>query len=178
MSVLARSLTDGHFTETSSLQRATEDTLIEFIPQPNTLPTLQKNAHLQFLIRNLLQGFPPKYTSQDASQPWLMFWTIQAFSVLQVALDPANKQKWVSFVLDRNLIYFYCTFVNRIIDTVMAWQHPEGGFGGGPGQAAHLLPTYASVCALAIAGRPGPAGGWDQIDRWAAQLVFGMIRNL
>jgi len=50
----------------------------------------------------------------------------------------------------------------------MAWQHPEGGFGGGPGQAAHLLPTYASVCALAIVGRPGPGGGLDQIDRWVS----------
>lgn len=47
----------------------------------------------------------------------------------------------------------------------MTWQHPEGGFGGGPGQAAHLLATYASVCTLAIAGSPGPDGGWDQIDR-------------
>jgi len=56
-------------------------------------------------------------------------------------------------------------FGGRIINTVMAWQHPEGGFGGGPGQAAHLLTTYASVCTLAVAGQPGPGGGWDQIDR-------------
>jgi protein farnesyltransferase subunit beta len=48
----------------------------------------------------------------------------------------------------------------------MTWQHPDGGFGGGPGQAAHLLPTYAAVCTLANAGRPGPKGGWDQIDRY------------
>lgn len=54
----------------------------------------------------------------------------------------------------------------RAIDTILAAQHPEGGFGGGPHQAAHLLPTYASVCALAIVGRPGPGGGWDQIDRY------------
>lgn len=47
----------------------------------------------------------------------------------------------------------------------MTCQHPDGGFGGGPGQAAQLLPTYGSVCTLAIAGRPGPGGGWDQIDR-------------
>ena len=56
--------------------------------------------------------------------------------------------------------------VGRAIDTIMAWQHPDGGFGGGPKQAAHLLPTYAAVCSLAIVGRPGPGGGWDQIDRW------------
>lgn len=54
----------------------------------------------------------------------------------------------------------------RAIDTIMTWQHPDGGFGGGPGQAPHLLSTYAAVCALAIVGRPGPRGGWDQIDRW------------
>lgn len=52
-----------------------------------------------------------------------------------------------------------------MIDKVMTWQHPDGGFGGGPGQAAQLLPTYGSICTLAIAGRPGPGGGWDQIDR-------------
>jgi protein farnesyltransferase subunit beta len=52
------------------------------------------------------------------------------------------------------------------IDTIIANQHPNGGFGGGPGQIAHLLPTYASVCSLAIVGRPGDKGGWDQINRF------------
>lgn len=57
---------------------------------------------------------------------------------------------------------------DRAIDTVLATQHPDGGFGGGPGQLAHLLPTYAAVAALAIAGQPGPGGGWDDIDRYVA----------
>lgn len=52
----------------------------------------------------------------------------------------------------------------------MALQHPFGGFAGGPGQFPHLLPTYASVCALAIAGHPGENGGWDQIDRCVPSL--------
>lgn len=47
----------------------------------------------------------------------------------------------------------------------MRYQHPDGGFGGGPHQNAHLLATYASVCSLAIVGSPGEQGGWDQIDR-------------
>ena len=47
----------------------------------------------------------------------------------------------------------------------MTCQHQDGGFGGGPGQVAQLLPTYGAVCTLAIVGRPGPGGGWDQIDR-------------
>jgi protein farnesyltransferase subunit beta len=31
-------------------------------------------------------------------------------------------------------------------------QHPEGGYGGGPGQLAHLAPTYAAVSALLTLG--------------------------
>ncbi|KAF7972312.1 hypothetical protein HWV62_5133 [Athelia sp. TMB] len=158
---LARSPTDGFHTDTSNLQTATEDVISSHIPSdPAAPPTLHKNAHLQFLVRNLSQGFPSKYTSQDASQPWLMFWTVQSFSVLQVALDPRNKQN-----------------VERIIDTVMAWQHPDGGFGGGPGQAPHLLPTYAAVCALANVGRPGPGGGWDQIDREKIYAFFLSLKQ-
>ena len=53
----------------------------------------------------------------------------------------------------------------RAINTIMKFQHPDGGFGGGPQQFPHLLATYAAVSALAIVGRPGPDGGWDQIDR-------------
>ena len=87
---------DGFPTSTSRTQAETEAVLLEHIPDPSSphaKPTLQKNAHMQFLVRNLVQGFPTRYTSQDASQPWLLFWTLQAFSVLQVALDPGNKQK-------------------------------------------------------------------------------------
>jgi protein farnesyltransferase subunit beta len=158
---------DSYKTPTSALLAETEDILLRHLPvDPINPPVLQRNSHLQFLVRNLTQGFPARYTSQDASQPWLMYWTLQGFSTLQVALDPGNKQKCVLFccsVTGKWLNGFHC----RVIDTVMTWQHPDGGFGGGPGQAAHLLPTYASVCSLAIAGRPGLGGGWDQIDRLA-----------
>ncbi|KAF7313263.1 Protein farnesyltransferase subunit beta [Mycena kentingensis (nom. inval.)] len=118
---------------------------------------LDKKAHMNFLIRNLVQGFPARYTSQDASQPWLIFWTLQSFSILQVGLDPGNKQ--------------------RAIDMLMACQHPGGGFGGGPKQAAHLLPTYAAVCALAIVGRAGDGGGWDQINRTKMYEFFMSLKQ-
>ena len=90
--------TDGFPTSTSRSQAETETVLLEHLPDPaasTAAPVLQKNAHMQFLIRNLVQGFPTRYISQDASQPWLLFWTLQAFSVLQVALDPGNKQRCV-----------------------------------------------------------------------------------
>lgn len=39
-------------------------------------------------------------------------------------------------------------------------QHPEGGFGGGPYQLAHLAPTYAAVAALVtLGGEDALSGG-------------------
>ncbi|KZV63174.1 terpenoid cyclases/Protein prenyltransferase [Peniophora sp. CONT] len=155
MGVPKHTTDDDYPSKTSFQQRETEDVLQSNLT-PGT-PTLDKNSHLQFLVRNFVQGFPARYSSQDASQPWLMFWTLQSFSTLQVGIDPTNKQ--------------------RAIDTIMRWQHPDGGFGGGPGQAAHLLPTYASVCSLAIVGRPGPGGGWDQIDKEKLYKFFMSLKQ-
>ncbi|KAJ7074535.1 terpenoid cyclases/protein prenyltransferase alpha-alpha toroid [Mycena amicta] len=144
-------------TLTSTTQAETEKVLLAHVPNDDKPPTLEKKLHMQFLIRSIVQGFPARYTSQDASQPWLVFWTLQAFSILQVGLDPETKQK--------------------AIDTILECQHPEGGFGGGPKQAAHLLPTYAAVCALAIVGRPGQGGGWDDVDRKKLYQFFMSLKQ-
>jgi len=94
---LRPSPTDGYTTITSLFQAETETVLQEYIPDASFTPKplLEKRPHMQFLIRNLVQGFPTRYTSQDASQPWLLFWTLQSFSILQVGLDPGNKQRFV-----------------------------------------------------------------------------------
>ncbi|KAG2002264.1 farnesyltransferase subunit beta [Coprinopsis cinerea AmutBmut pab1-1] len=167
MALLKLTPTDKYETATSRLQHDTEEELLKHLPshpenkdaskdaKPSTV--LQKQKHMQFLIRNLMGGFGSRYVSQDASQPWLLFWTLQSFSCLGVVLDPGNKQ--------------------RVIDKVMRWQHPDGGFGGGPGQAAHLLTTYASVCILSMVGRPGPGGGWDDIDRKKVYEFFMSLKQ-
>ena len=87
--------TDRYPTETSSLQADTEDILQAHYVPPDSAGgrVLNKKSHLEFLVRNLVQGFPARYISQDASQPWLMFWTLQSLSALQVAIDPDNKQR-------------------------------------------------------------------------------------
>lgn len=92
-----RTPVDRYPTATSDLQHDTEDILASVGLSASAIspdPTLNKNTHIQFLVRNLIQGFPLRYTSQDASQPWLMFWTLQSFSVLQVGIDPSNKQRY------------------------------------------------------------------------------------
>ena len=157
---------DSYPTPTSTLQASTERILKSHLPI-NTSEAdyeLKKNTHVQFIARVMLQGFPSKYISQDASQPWLMFWILESFSILQVGLDPGNKQR--SARSSSHPTGSTNLRKRRAIDTVLACQHPDGGFGGGPAQSAHLLPTYAAVCALAITGRPGPGGGWDEIDRY------------
>jgi len=91
-----RSSDDQYLTETSDLQAETESILLKHIPlDPESPPPLQRQQHLQFLVRNLAQGFPSRYISQDASQPWLLYWTLQSFSVMGVVLDPNNKQRCV-----------------------------------------------------------------------------------
>ena len=86
---------DSYPTPTSILQASTERILASHLPS-NTAEAdyeLKKNTHVQFIARVMLQGFPSKYISQDASQPWLMFWLLESFSILQVGLDPGNKQR-------------------------------------------------------------------------------------
>lgn len=87
---------DGYPTLTSTEQRQLETILSPHRPPPNVpKPTLQKNLHLQWLIRNFSQGFPERFIGQDASQPWLFFWTLQGFYYFGAELDPQNKQRFV-----------------------------------------------------------------------------------
>ena len=86
---------DSYQTPTSILQESTERILASYVPTDASEVDheLKKNAHIQFVARAMLQGFPSKYISQDASQPWLMFWILESFSIMQVGLDPGNKQR-------------------------------------------------------------------------------------
>ncbi|KAJ3984408.1 terpenoid cyclases/protein prenyltransferase alpha-alpha toroid [Lentinula detonsa] len=130
-------------------------------PTPIQSGLLDVDLHLGYLGRHLLQGLPARYTSQDASHPWLLFWSFQSLSLLKVELDQGNKHK--------------------AVEGILAMQNTtEGGFGGGPGQAAHLLPTYAAVCSLAIVGAPDPSipefvSPWTRIDRRALYRLVSRI---
>ena len=88
--------TDSYPTASSNEQATTETILAQHRPashQPK--PPLQRNLHLQYLVRNLIQGLPGRFVSQDASQPWLVFWPVQSFYFLGAGIDPDNKQRYV-----------------------------------------------------------------------------------
>ncbi|KAG8872050.1 CAAX farnesyltransferase (FTase) subunit beta [Tulasnella sp. 331] len=149
---------DGFETDTSKAQRETEraiTALFEATLDANKPMTLRKNAHINWAIRFLLQGFPARFTSQDASRTWLLYFLLQTFQTMGVAFDPDTKKK--------------------AIRTIMPMQHINGGFGGGVGQLPHVLATYAAVCSIVLVGSPGPDGGWDQIDR---QKMYNFFMSL
>jgi prenyltransferase beta subunit len=45
-----------------------------------------------------------------------------------------------------------CHVLCQVTAFLSSCQHPQGGYGGGPGQLAHLAPTYAAASALLTLG--------------------------
>jgi hypothetical protein len=86
---------DGLPTETSRTQADTEDVLLGHFPASGATPTLNMETHKQWLARNLIQGFPARYQAYDCSQPWLSYWTLQAFCAIGIGMDPASSQRCV-----------------------------------------------------------------------------------
>lgn len=57
-------------------------------------------------------------------------------------------------------------------------QSPTGGFAGGPGQHAHLAPTYAAVNALCIIGTEEAYNVIDRYDPHCKATQSGLKINL
>jgi len=72
----------------------------------------------------------------------LCFWILHSLALLGERLSDEENSKVISFLAK-------C-------------QSPMGGFGGGPGQFAHLASTYAAVNALCTIGTQE---AYDVIDR-------------
>jgi len=97
----------------------------------DTLPVLNRAKTIGFVRRGLTE-LSQGYECLDASRPWLVYWLLHSLELLGEELSEEEKAEIVGF-LER------C-------------QDPSGGFAGGPGQVAHLAPTYAAVNALCILG--------------------------
>ncbi|WWC64057.1 uncharacterized protein I303_106664 [Kwoniella dejecticola CBS 10117] len=156
--------TNSHPSATLDEQQETESlisSLFSLLPSPTTesddKTVLRKNEHTQFLASTFFK-LPGKFVSLDASRPWLIFWTVHSLDILGVALDQGTK--------------------DRVVSTILKFLAPTGGFAGGPSnsQLPHLLPTYASVCSLAITGHPGPGRGWDEL-RDARQSIYNFFMD-
>ncbi|CEL97727.1 unnamed protein product [Vitrella brassicaformis CCMP3155] len=131
---------DGISTRTSDEQKAIEDICValfrNFINTDNQVGgTTFIRLHRDRLLPCLMEGLtrlPACMSGLDASRGWFVFWITHSLELLNYQLDDATKRNVVSFLA--------------------RCQHPDGGFGGGPGQLAHLAPTYACVAALMVIG--------------------------
>lgn len=76
---------------------------------------------------------------------------MHSISILEVKVSDACKEAVTNFIAKlvdvlQVLQFFY------IMKFFIRCQCPDGGFGGGPGQKAHLATTYAAVNTLCIIG--------------------------
>ncbi|XP_030572102.1 protein farnesyltransferase subunit beta [Drosophila novamexicana] len=125
-------------TTTSREQQKTEDSVekcydrfeqTQFLnPRVTQLNRIQHQQYLDLMLRNL----PSNYECLDSSRPWCIYWILQSAQLLSFTFDEQTLDSVVQFLIK-------C-------------RAPTGGFGGGPGQYAHLAPTYAAVNSLCIIG--------------------------
>ncbi|KAG0279227.1 hypothetical protein BGZ95_001885 [Linnemannia exigua] len=141
---------DGLVTDSSEVQVETEESIRRvFFPytqeSPMPLPIasieLRKLRHVKYVL-GALDNLASHWTALDASKPWLCYWILHALDLLGYRIP------------ERIAV--------RAISTMRHIQSPTGGFGGGPGQEAHLATTYAAVNTLAIIGTKE---AYDVIDR-------------
>lgn len=90
---------------------------------------LDKKKHVQKLIETLLEPLPRNYELLSSSQTWCVYWITHSLALL-----------------DKPTISDDVT--NNVIEFINECAHEDGGYGGGPGQIAHLATTFAAVNAL------------------------------
>jgi len=115
---------------------------------------LFRELHQSYLVRGLT-NLPSGYASLDASRPWILFWILHSLELLGL-FDRRHSEA------DARRIY---AFLDRC-------QASTGGFGGGPGQIAHLAPTYAATMSLVILGSEA---GWKIVDR---QRMYNFLMSV
>ena len=93
-----------------------------------SVAVLQREEHVAYLLKSL-RRLSAGFVVLDASRCWLCYWIVHSLALLGEAL-PAD-------------------LADDVVAFLALCQCADGGFGGGPGQMAHLAPTYAAVCCLA-----------------------------
>ncbi|CAG7681825.1 unnamed protein product [Allacma fusca] len=132
----ARTNHDGCITQTFDEQEEVEEHILNIYSavseqsgkSPENLIHVNREKHAIFL-RKGLSGLSDAYESLDASRPWLCYWILHSLNLLNVKLAREETHA-ISDFLAR------CQSIT------------EGGFGGGPGQFAHLAATYAAINAI------------------------------
>ena len=107
-----------------------------------SVAVLQRDAHVAYL-RKSLHHLSAGHVVLDASRCWLCYWIVHALALLGESLPP--------------------DLADDVVEFLALCQHPDGGFGGGPGQMPHLAPTYAATACLAEIATPRAFAAVDRV---------------
>ncbi|MBW0567587.1 hypothetical protein O181_107302 [Austropuccinia psidii MF-1] len=130
---------DQFNSETTKSQIKTEDKISKFLIPWSNLNSSSRNIdsailarsdHIEFLKALAFDDLPQQFSALDASRGWMLYWSLGSLDLLGINLDQDHRI--------------------QAIKTILSFQHPNGGFGGGPGQMAHLAATYAAILAITI----------------------------
>lgn len=106
---------------------------LRYLDKIKKWPILHRLNHIKYL-ESSLRSLSANYACLDCSRPWLVYWIF-------------NSANLLNFQFDDDLL-------QRTVQWLIKCRAPSGGFGGGPGQFAHLAPTYAAVNSLCMIGTP------------------------
>lgn len=138
-------------TATSITQKNLERELIHHTTTTNPTCEILRETHTNYFLK-ALKPLPQIYQSSlYASQPWLLFWSLNSLDLLDT--------------LPTDDIFRQC--IKKFLGS--CFDEDYGGYGGGPGQVAHLAATYASVMTLCIIGE------MDSVD---VGKVIGFVRRM
>lgn len=121
----------------------------------STWAVLDRKEHVRKLIEGLTTQMPKECASILPQQPWVVYWIAHSLALLE------QQQLLTSITKD-------------VIQMISDCAHPEGGYGGGPGQIAHLATTYAAVNALITLD---DEEALESIDRLKLLMFFHKVKQ-
>lgn len=122
----------------------------EVVCETEASNTLERRKHVASLIAGLTRELPPHYDSLAPAQTWVVYWISHSLALLEQ-------------------FQFLDTIIEDVIEFTKECAHKDGGYGGGPGQIAHLGTTFAAVNSLITTSSEEAL---DSIDR------IGIVRFL
>lgn len=104
---------------------------------------LNKKLHVEKLMEGLTQPLASNYCKLVPAQTWCIYWITHSLNLLDQAQSLDN-------------------YKDDIISFIKECAHKDGGYGGGPGQIAHLATTFAAINSLITTASPEAL---ESIDR-------------
>jgi len=169
---------DEQVTETSREQAYTERSINRYLRPYMEKQNLFFDSLLLFLDEHTkfckkgLRTLPSGYDSLDASRPWFCFWCCNALSMLpNLGNDNVLHPSQLDLLKrdDPSLVPDFSNFLAHLCQDKV-----HGGIAGGPGQLAHVAPTFSGMIALCCLKA---VEGLDEINRPAMHSFLMSLKD-